>query len=195
MSRTKKKILETTIKCISTHGIERTNARLVADKLGISQSAVFYHFPKQEMLFNSLIIQIVEVNNNLLASMIEKKHDFTNFEKLQIYVKANLKWAFEHKDHVAVLLFGVVETSHDKDKKNQIKQILREGEDKVYSFIVAGIAEKEFKIQGTPRDLAKFFHKAVIGMIVSSIYDNESSSEKYLTLFIQRMGEMFERLV
>lgn len=172
-------ILDAAILCISKYGIEKTNTHSVAKELGVVQSGVHYHFPKQEQLFDSLIHRIVAVNHALVSQMQEKAKAEKNLARLKIYIKGNLIWAAKHPEHVAVLLYSVMRTSHSPSMKKMVTAVLGVGEQTIYSLLAAGAVEREFSVEGEVREMAKFIHGSLIGAIVQYHHARPARSHLY----------------
>src|SRR5258708_12290844 len=47
----KQQIVETVLQLVATHGTEAVSAQLVADAIGVTQPAVFRHFPTKEAIW------------------------------------------------------------------------------------------------------------------------------------------------
>src|SRR5258708_32791005 len=47
----KQQIVETVLQLVATHGTEAVSAQLVADTIGVTQPAVFRHFPTKEAIW------------------------------------------------------------------------------------------------------------------------------------------------
>ena len=165
MSSAKKEaILDAAIKCISKYGIENTNSYSIAKELEIAQSGVYYHFPDQEALFDSLLERIARQNHELVENLQQKEKPKDKRSRLLTYIKGNLLWADKHPDQVGVLLFSFLKTSHSKKMKKHVAKTLSVGEDTIYGILATG------STSGDIRHLAKFIHQALIGSIISFHY-------------------------
>jgi len=51
----KQQIVETTLELVAEHGADAVSAQLIADTIGLSQPAVFRHFPTKEALWGAVI--------------------------------------------------------------------------------------------------------------------------------------------
>lgn len=167
MPSKKTAIIEATIRCIANHGLNKTNAQLVAKELGIAQSSVFYHFPQQQQLFDSLLHHVAKVNADEVKSLLTKAQATNHFERLCHYIRGNLQWAVNHQDQVMVLIYSLSEGKHSPQVNTEIIKILKKAEDRLYFYLVAGIAEGEFSVEGDLRALAKFINQSVSGTVVT----------------------------
>ncbi|MDA9951422.1 TetR/AcrR family transcriptional regulator [Oligoflexaceae bacterium] len=177
MKQKKQLILETAISSIEKYGVIATNAQLIAKELGIAQSTVFYHFPKQKQLFEELFSFIVRYNQSEVQKRLDKNRSSKNLIKLTSYLEGNLDWAFAHRDHVVVLLNSVVESTHNEVLKGQLDYIFNNGEEKIYNILTAGIIENEFTLSQKAKPLARSIHKFLIGTIISTVFDNHKKAK------------------
>lgn len=51
----KQQIVETVLRLVATHGTEAVSAQLIADTIGVTQPAVFRHFPTKEAIWLALM--------------------------------------------------------------------------------------------------------------------------------------------
>lgn len=160
-------IIEATISAIAKYGLNKTNAQVVAKELNMAQSSIFYHFPQQQQLFDSLIEHIAKVNNQVVKSLLKKVNASNNFDRICHYIKGNLQWAIAHRDHVTVLLYSLADGSFNEKVSKDITKILKTAEDKFYFYLVSGIAEGEFTVNGNLRSLAKLINQSVNGSVVT----------------------------
>lgn len=184
-------IIEATISAIAQHGLNKTNAQLIAKKLNIAQSSIFYHFPQQQQLFDSLIEHIETVNNNEVKALLKNMEANNNFDKICQYIKGNLLWAVNHRDHVTVLLYSLAEGKYSKKIGDGITSILKTAEDNFYLYLVSGIAEGEFTVNGNLRSLARLINQSVNGSVITYFHlHNNWNIETYMQELILHLKEI-----
>ncbi|WP_107037937.1 TetR/AcrR family transcriptional regulator [Brumimicrobium mesophilum] len=59
MKNTKERILETALNLFNSDGLSQVTLRTIADKMGISQGNLNYHYKKREFIIESLYFQLV----------------------------------------------------------------------------------------------------------------------------------------
>tara|TARA_B110000879_G_C10991537_1_gene439485 strand:- start:280 stop:876 length:597 start_codon:yes stop_codon:yes gene_type:complete len=163
-------IIEATISAIAKYGLNKTNAQVIAKELNIAQSSIFYHFPQQQQLFDSLIEHIAKVNNSEVKALLQTVNANNNFDRICHYIKGNLQWAVSHRDHVTVLLYSLAEGKYNDKIGKGITKILKTAEDKFYLYLVSGIAEGEFTVSGNLRSLAQLINQSVNGSVVTHFH-------------------------
>ena len=72
---TKVKIIEAAIDCFGEFGYDGTSMRLIAEKLGISKPAIYYHFPDKQHLFQGIVAFVMDKFSNALEKI---KNDQTD---------------------------------------------------------------------------------------------------------------------
>jgi len=66
MKSTKDRILDTALVLFNTSGLAKVSLRTIANKMGISQGNLNYHYKKREDIITSLYFQLVEnINDNM----------------------------------------------------------------------------------------------------------------------------------
>lgn len=181
MSDKKTLIIEATIASIAKYGLNKTNAQLVAKELNIAQSSIFYHFPQQQQLFDSLIEHIAKVSARQVKNLMQDFKAANNFERLCQYIKGNLLWAVNNREHVTVLLYSLAEGKYSPKISSGITNIIKKAEDQLYFYLVAGIAEGEFTINSDLRSLAKFINSSVNGTVVTGFnLNNDWHIDSYM---------------
>ena len=172
-------IIKTAIRCVAQYGTEGASADVIARKMGIAQSGIFYYFPKQEALFDSLLGYIAQVNHEIAMKYFGEMKLNTMRERLTGHVTANLIWANKHPDHISVLLLSMAKTGRSRLMRERVNHLFQVGEDRIYSILQEGVAQGEFHSSGDLRDLAVFIHKALGGSILSFYYSRHLRSVEY----------------
>ncbi|MEZ4750480.1 MAG: TetR/AcrR family transcriptional regulator [Bdellovibrionota bacterium] len=170
------RILKATIHCIGKYGIERTNAQTVADHLGVAQSGIFYYFPKQQLLFDSLIHYIVRVNHETVTLHLDKVKPKSGVEELMEHLRGNLLWAKKHPDQVGVLLLSMVRAQSSAPMRNLINQTLENGQTRIHRCLENAIDSGEVCTVGNPALVAASIHQALTGVIVTYYYSRSRST-------------------
>jgi AcrR family transcriptional regulator len=84
--QTREQILSTALDLFTTHGYEGTSVRAIADALGITASALYYHFGSKEQIATSLLAQRGSELDELVA-WIEAQPKTADLAR-----KAALRW-------------------------------------------------------------------------------------------------------
>jgi AcrR family transcriptional regulator len=181
MNPKQQQILEAAIQCVHEVGIEKTNAKLIAERLEMPTSLVFYYFPKQQQIFESIVMYIVTANNALVTDLLAKQAVRSAKEQLMLYVEGNFRWAAAYRSHGSVLLYGVLSASHDPVIKKVVQTAFSAGEERIYHMINHGVVEKEFSGELVPRETARNIHQMIVGSIMHFLlYAENVAVEEYV---------------
>ncbi|GAA0911431.1 TetR/AcrR family transcriptional regulator [Nonomuraea longicatena] len=66
---TKTRIQETALRLFLTKGIQRTSLQDIADQLGITKPALYYHFASREVLVRSIVQPLIDDAEDRIAAM------------------------------------------------------------------------------------------------------------------------------
>lgn len=73
-SDTKQRILQTARELFATKGVQQTSLQEIADRLGITKPALYYHFASREDLIRSIVTPLLDDGEQFVARM-EQRHD------------------------------------------------------------------------------------------------------------------------
>ena len=170
MTSKKTAIIEATISAVAKYGLSKTNAQLVAEEMNIAQSSIFYHFPQQQQLFDSLNDYVARHNAEHVKKLVEEVKVSNSFERLCRFIKGNVLWAVNNRDHVTVLLYALADSRQNETVSHNVSNILKKAEDQVYFYLVTGIAEGEFTVKSNIRSLARFINQSVNGTVITHFH-------------------------
>lgn len=173
-------IIKVAIRCIAQHGIEGSSADVIARKMGIAQSGIFYYFPQQENIFDSLVEFIAGVNHSFVQKYLENSAPRTPKDALMGHLLGNLNWAAKYPDHVSVLLVSIAKTSRSRMMRERVNRIFQVGEQRIISVV------GELNDRGSARELGAFIHQALTGIIVSHYYSRSIRDLKFFERMLVR---------
>ncbi|KJK34061.1 TetR family transcriptional regulator [Lentzea aerocolonigenes] len=71
-SDTKQRIMQTARELFATKGVQQTSLQEIADRLGITKPALYYHFASREDLVRSIVTPLLDDGEGFLARMEER---------------------------------------------------------------------------------------------------------------------------
>jgi AcrR family transcriptional regulator len=80
-------------------GVQRTSLQDIADKLGITKPALYYHFPSREDLVRSIVVPLIDDGERFIADH-EDRGDAGARELLEGY----LDFFYRHRQDLALVL-------------------------------------------------------------------------------------------
>lgn len=100
----REKILQTALILYNEHGIDNVSSRQIAEKMGISDGNLRYHFPKQDQLVFALYEDLVAKIDIQLAAFMGKDLSFQNLFASQIAtMEVFLSYKFIFQDFAGVM--------------------------------------------------------------------------------------------
>lgn len=94
---TKKRILQTARELFATKGVQQTSLQEIADRLGITKPALYYHFSSREDLVRSIVTPLLDDGEEFMARM-EERSDVPLVELLEGF------FDFNHRHRAGILL-------------------------------------------------------------------------------------------
>lgn len=96
-SDTKQRILMTARELFSAHGVQQTSLQDIADRLGITKPALYYHFSSRDELVRSIVQPLLEDGERFMGS-VEQRADVSPREIVEGF------FDFHHRHRADVLL-------------------------------------------------------------------------------------------
>ena len=108
MKNTKDRILDTSLELFNSLGLSKVTLRTIANKMGISQGNLNYHFKKREEIIETLYFQLVQNIDNSMLGIEKSKNPFqllvsisqvmmTNFNDYRFFLLDFVQITREHK--------------------------------------------------------------------------------------------------
>jgi AcrR family transcriptional regulator len=94
---TKKRIMQTARELFATKGVQQTSLQEIADRLGITKPALYYHFASREELIRSIVTPLLDDGEQFIAGM-EQRADVPPLELVEGF------FDFHHRHRADVLL-------------------------------------------------------------------------------------------
>ncbi|WP_410586780.1 TetR/AcrR family transcriptional regulator [Amycolatopsis sp. lyj-23] len=98
-SDTKQRILDVARALFASQGVQRTSLQDIADRLGITKPALYYHFPSREDLVRSIVQPLLDDGENFLLEQ-EARGDAPVRELIEGFFDFN----YRHRADVVMLL-------------------------------------------------------------------------------------------
>ena len=175
MNKTKRKIVESSMKLFAEKGYDGTSIEEITSEVGVAKGTLYYHFSSKEEIFNFL----VEEGMNLLKNSIKIKTDKQekNIDKLRAIVIIQLKIIDKYENFMSIVLSEVWGNS---TRSNTCKKYIEEYLEIVEQIILKRIKEKEIK-EYNVRLLAIQF----LGLACTSLYYKKQKDFNIETIYKQ----------
>lgn len=164
--KTPDRILEATVASLSRHGIDKVSIQMIADRVGVSQTAVLHHFKSKDALVEAAVLRGVYHCREMLSARLEPDSDA--YERLLNYGVVNIAWAmkFREEAQLVIMLYylAVVE-----DRFAKLYSAIRAGaQERLLDFLHAGRREGLFTFKDEER-VHEILHEALMGSIVNAL--------------------------
>ncbi len=142
MESTREKIVRIGAQIIAHEGLKMFTAKRIGERLGISDAAIFKHFPTMDSIAEEIISRYTQECMRRVEEAIEKGRD--PVEKLKLIIEGHIDLLEETRGISPVLCFEFSRSNKRKLKK-MIFEFLNTYAKKVGSVIDEGIREGEIR--------------------------------------------------
>lgn len=162
---TRQKILLAAIKLAARHGFAETSFQMVADEIGLSQSAVMYHFPDKNSLFAELVETIVRHNHEVVSGLMDIRDDAGR--RLLKHCLGNALWALRYRESDAqVLLLLYYLAGRGGEFSGLFTRMIDVGRERLLEHLLAGVREGLFTLKADPASVAETLQDALFGAML-----------------------------
>ena len=162
---TRQKIVLSAIKLAAKNGFAETSFQMIADTLGLSQSAVMYHFPDKDALTSELIKTIIRHNHEIVGGMTEITDDAGR--RLLKHCLGNLMWALRYRQQDAQLLILLYYLAgRGKIFSELFTAMIAGGRERIMAHLLAGVREGLFRLKEEPAAVAEILQDTLFGAML-----------------------------
>lgn len=177
--KTRLKVIEASMACLSKFGIEGTTFQSIADEARISQPLVVYHFKNKGAIFTTVMNHIldtalVETQEALSLRTSAAEQLLTYFDVSLQFVRANSAIM-----HVYILFYYQSSFREEFRRMNDILKM--EATERVLGIIALGMGSGEFKVDD-PVTAAKMIHVYLTGLILNLATEKNDPKRDQLLL-------------
>lgn len=140
---TRARILDSAIKLAAERGFADMSFQMIADALGLSQSAVMYHFPDKNSLFRGMVETIVRHNHETVDALADPADD--SGRRLFKHCLGNVLWALRYREsdaQVLILLYYLA--GRGRDFAELFAGMIAGGRERIKAHLLAGRREGLF---------------------------------------------------
>ncbi len=160
---TREKIIRIGAEIIVKEGLKKFTAKNIADRLGITDAAIFKHFKSMDDIILEIINRYVSKCSKSADEAIKKGKNAK--EILEILLREHIKVLEETKGAVPILCFEL-SRSDDKQFAAILKQFVESYKEKISKIIKEGQEKGCVKPDLDPEDTSLFF----IGSIQAKVF-------------------------
>jgi AcrR family transcriptional regulator len=164
---TRSLLIEHAIRIYAKRGIVSATFQEIADSAGLSQAAVFYHFPNREELLSAVLEEVVQRNHLLALGQADPRDDAR--ERLRKHFGSNLRWGVEFPEQAQVLIFLYALASGSAEFSEKYRRLLETARERVLAILLAGERERLWKLDSKPEPLAELLHDIMVGIFTNTL--------------------------
>ena len=151
---------------IFEEGLSRLSTRNLAARVGISEGALFRHFPSKLAILRGIM---QDVQTDLLGQLREAASSRAPAEvRLHRFMCAHVGYLLENRG-ITILLFSEAAHQGDADMKASLRDILREMKALVAGIVDDGIREGRWRDEVDPEDAAMLYMGIPVSLNVHMI--------------------------
>ncbi len=171
---TRQKIVLSAIRLAAAHGFAEASFQMIADDIGLSQSAVMYHFPDKNALFEELIRTIIRHNHEVVSELMEGAHD--SGHRLLKHCLGNVLWALRYRSQDAqILILLYYMAGRGREFSELFTQMIAAGRERILAHLLAGSAEGLFRLKDEPAAVAEILQDGLFGAMLYAASAPEGS--------------------
>ena len=139
---------------------------LIAERMGVTQGALFKHFPTKEAIFQAVLDWVAE----RLLSRVDRaaQKGSSALEALEAMFMAHVEFVVEHPG-VPRMLFGELQRAEDTPAKRIVKAVIRRYDERLRRVIERGVAQRELDPGLDVAAAALLFIGAIQGLVMQSL--------------------------
>lgn len=166
-ARTREIIVDTAISAFAEAGFASASIQSIADRCGLTQTAVLYHFTSKQELIREALGTIVRRNHTLVEGLMRPTDGA--YARLTKHFRGNLEWGLRHSDESQVLLLVYYLGCFDRSFSETYHRLLETARARILAYLLAGKRERVFTFRTDPEELAATLHDVLLGGFVNSL--------------------------
>lgn len=166
-------IIQASIECLATIGIDNTTYDAVAKKVGTTRAHIAYYFTDKDQIYIASIKYILASFQQTILEHLSEKN-LNGKELLEEYVEAVFLWAKNYPDQLTVMILLYYLCRFREDMVELNHQIRKAGYERVYYILTSKMSKKLNEKKAT------VIARALINLISGSMID--ATTTKSMTL-------------
>lgn len=162
--RTRRRIIRTSIRLVSKHGFSDTSFQMIADSLGLSQSAVLYHFGSKNGLVEEIVKTIIRHNHELVGGLMRLTDNAG--QRLLKHCFGNVLWALRRKDDAQILILLYYLACFEPAFTELFSKMMQGGRERLMVHLLAGQREGLFQLREEPAMAAEILQDTLFGAML-----------------------------
>ena len=171
---TRQKIVLAAIRLAARHGFADASFQMIADEIRLSQSAVMYHFPDKNALFEELIRTIIRHNHEVVSELMDGADN--SGSRLLKHCLGNVLWALRYRRQDAqILILLYYMAGRGREFSGLFEQMIAAGRERILAHLTAGVREGVFRLNDDPAAAAETIQDCLFGAMLYAASAPEGS--------------------
>ncbi|MBJ7355379.1 MAG: TetR/AcrR family transcriptional regulator [Thermoleophilaceae bacterium] len=115
---TREKILQAASACFLEDGYEHTSVARIRERSGVSNGALFHHFPSKDAILGALYVDAIGSAQRSLYAVLARKPD-TLRQTIRGVIESILRWTVKHPDD-AQLVYSIGHLERDSPAREEL---------------------------------------------------------------------------
>jgi len=194
MSDSREKIIREAIRLFARDGFAKTSVQAIADRSGVSQTNVLYHFRTKEGLVEGVIEYIAKHNHEVVLRNQRMEDDAR--ERLKKHFEGNLEWGVRHKDEAQILILLYYMGTFNQQFSSLYLGLQKTARERIETLLHAGLREGLFNFRLRPSQMSELLHDTLVGGFINLLSVPHSKSaaaelkQKWECLFERLLGRV-----
>ncbi|MGH2958893.1 MAG: TetR/AcrR family transcriptional regulator, partial [Solirubrobacterales bacterium] len=117
---TRAKILQAASACFLEDGYEHTTVARIRERSGVSNGALFHHFPSKDAILAALYVDAIASAQRSLYAVLAREPD-TLHQLIRGIVESILRWTVKHPDD-AQLVYSIGHLDRDSPGRGELDE-------------------------------------------------------------------------
>lgn len=165
--KTKENITKVALKLFHKHGVHWVSFHQIAEKVGVSQAALYKYFKDKDELIKACALMAVENGRKIIDAHIDP-HASAG-KQIYAYLEGNLKWLKENPQEGAILLALFYFSYNNPETQRLMLGIYQQSIERLAVRLSAGIREKAWQVSDI-FSTARIIHNIFLGEMLKAIH-------------------------
>ena len=184
-------IKQAVLDIIHTDGLKNLSTRMLAQRIGMSEGAIFRHFPTKQDIILSIISDVqrdfIGSLNTIANSTIEPE------ERLKKFLCQTVKYLIDNKG-ITMLLFSEASHNNDAELKSNLQKIFNNQKKLVSKIFLDGIAVGKWDKSIPIENLAMLYMGIPVSLNIDLILSGgEFHSDNFCTRMMQLLLKILNK--
>ncbi len=163
----KEKLIEAAIDLFHKHGVHWVSFQQIAEKVGVSQPALYKHFKNKDDLLSACIVEVAHRNRAFIDAFTPATNSAQG--KLRAHIEGSFTWLEKCPKEAATFLAMFYFAYNSGEIAVAMKEVNSQNVQRISSHIISGNYESIWNVPD-PRTIARFIHNLLIGEMIKAIH-------------------------